>query len=136
MCKWRRARACLVSLVLAGSGSATAHGRASVSGQLPPPRPPDLLTPEVHDDRTVTFRLLAPAAHHVVLWGDWMPHDATMELAMRLNPALDRRAAFNHDIDKNNLVPLWEQLHTLVPREPARHVTAALWRYRELREQS
>jgi enterochelin esterase family protein len=37
----------------------------------------------VHDDRTVTFRLLAPSAHHVVLWGDWMPHDTTIELAMQ-----------------------------------------------------
>jgi enterochelin esterase family protein len=50
-------------------------------GQLPPPRPPDLLTPEIRDDRTVTFRLLAPSAHHVVLWGDWMPHETTKDLA-------------------------------------------------------
>jgi gentisate 1,2-dioxygenase len=56
-----------------------------------------------------------------------------MEFAMRPNQVLDVRAAFNDDIDKNNLVPLWDRLHSLVPREPTPQVVAALWRYRDVR---
>lgn len=47
--------------------------------------------------------------------------------------ALDARSAFNRDIDADHLVPLWDQLHSLVPRAPAAKVEAALWRYRDLR---
>lgn len=47
--------------------------------------------------------------------------------------SLDARTAFNQDIAADHLVPLWDQLHSLVPREPARTIQAALWRYRELR---
>jgi gentisate 1,2-dioxygenase len=52
---------------------------------------------------------------------------------MRPNQARDLRTAFNDDIAKNDLVPLWEHLHVLVPQEPERQIVAALWRYRDLR---
>ncbi len=39
--------------------------------QTPPPD--GLVSPEVHTDRTVTFRLRAPKAAEVALYGDWMP---------------------------------------------------------------
>ena len=32
-----------------------------------------LVSPEVHADRTVTFRVRAPKASEVTLYGDWMP---------------------------------------------------------------
>ncbi len=32
-----------------------------------------LVSPEVHPDRTVTFRVRAPKASEVTLYGDWMP---------------------------------------------------------------
>lgn len=48
-------------------------------------------------------------------------------------PSLDARSAFNRDIDPDHLTPLWERLHSLVPREPATAVQAVLWRYRDLR---
>src|SRR3954452_17983898 len=35
--------------------------------------PDGLVSPEVHPDRTVTFRLRAPKASDVTLYGDWMP---------------------------------------------------------------
>ncbi|AZC37979.1 gentisate 1,2-dioxygenase [Pseudomonas chlororaphis] len=43
------------------------------------------------------------------------------------------RQDFYQRIDRHNLFPLWEQLHNLVPREPAGACVAALWRYKELR---
>jgi enterochelin esterase-like enzyme len=39
--------------------------------QTPPLEP--VVTPEVHADRTVTFRIRAPKATQVTLYGDWMP---------------------------------------------------------------
>jgi enterochelin esterase-like enzyme len=39
--------------------------------QTPPPD--GAVSPEVHSDRTVTFRLRAPQANQVTLYGDWMP---------------------------------------------------------------
>ena len=37
------------------------------------PQPDGLVSPEVHADRTVTFRVRAPKAAEVTLYGDWMP---------------------------------------------------------------
>ncbi len=37
------------------------------------PAPDGLVSPEVHPDRTVTFRVRAPKAAEVTLYGDWMP---------------------------------------------------------------
>lgn len=37
--------------------------------------------PEVKTDRTVLFRLEAPAARRVLLWGEWMPAGSTVPLA-------------------------------------------------------
>ncbi len=39
--------------------------------QSRPARPAPLVSPEVHADRRVTFRLQAPAAKEVTVWGDW-----------------------------------------------------------------
>lgn len=36
------------------------------------PRPEPVLSPEVHPDRTVTFRIRAPKASEVTLTGDWL----------------------------------------------------------------
>src|ERR1700694_2821733 len=38
-----------------------------------PPPPDGLISPEVRPDRTVIFRLRAPKATEVSLYGDWMP---------------------------------------------------------------
>jgi len=40
--------------------------------QNPVPQAENFVSPEVLGDRRVTFRLLAPKASEVVLWGDWM----------------------------------------------------------------
>jgi enterochelin esterase family protein len=37
------------------------------------PAPDGTVSPEVHPDRTVTFRVKAPKAAEVTLYGDWMP---------------------------------------------------------------
>lgn len=37
------------------------------------PTPDGIVSPEVHPDRTVTFRVRAPKASEVTLYGDWMP---------------------------------------------------------------
>src|SRR5437870_4157817 len=36
-------------------------------------------------------------------------------------------------MDRNNLAPLWEVLHELIPNEPATPCKPALWKYREAR---
>src|SRR5262249_22106577 len=37
------------------------------------PAPDGIVSPEVHPDRTATFRIRAPKAAEVTLYGDWMP---------------------------------------------------------------
>ena len=36
-------------------------------------------------------------------------------------------------MDKNNLAPLWEVLHDLIPSEPSTPCKPALWKYRDAR---
>jgi enterochelin esterase family protein len=52
--------ACLAVVVLAHSQQALGEGS-------------DIVSPEVHEDNTVTFRLQAPNAKEVKLTGDWIP---------------------------------------------------------------
>ncbi|MCK4990776.1 MAG: esterase, partial [Bacteroidales bacterium] len=33
----------------------------------------EIISPEIHEDHTVTFRVQAPGAEEVKLTGDWMP---------------------------------------------------------------
>jgi len=47
--------------------------------------------------------------------------------------AFPARAEFYGRLDRHNLAPLWEVLHTLVPPAPASPCLPALWKYRELR---
>ncbi len=56
-------RITLIALALATS--------ALLQAQTPPPD--GLVSPEVHADRTVTFRVRAPKASEVTLSGDWLP---------------------------------------------------------------
>src|SRR3954464_2721273 len=65
-----RHRVSAAALILAATMSPTA------SGQAPAPaaqaaRPAPLKSPEIHPDRTVTFRLSAPKASEVTLNGSW-----------------------------------------------------------------
>lgn len=53
---------------------------------------------------------------------------------MNDNDNIDQaRADFYRRIDAQALFPLWEQLHSLVPRQPSTPCVAALWRFSELR---
>jgi enterochelin esterase family protein len=45
---------------------------AAALGQRPPRQVDTLVSPEVHADRRVTFRLRAPEAHNVTVRGEWM----------------------------------------------------------------
>ena len=47
--------------------------------------------------------------------------------------AADTRQDLYRRMDKDNLAPLWEVLHALVPREPQGPCRAALWTYRAIR---
>ncbi|HEB3530114.1 TPA: gentisate 1,2-dioxygenase [Burkholderia cenocepacia] len=46
---------------------------------------------------------------------------------------LKRRAAYYDAIGRSHLAPLWESLHTLVPRTPSPRAVAAIWKYDEIR---
>jgi gentisate 1,2-dioxygenase len=43
------------------------------------------------------------------------------------------RKAFYENISHLNLTPLWESLHSLVPREPKSPCVPAIWRYKDIR---
>lgn len=43
------------------------------------------------------------------------------------------RAAYYARIDKKDMTPLWESLHTLVPQQPVTPCVPALWRYNDVR---
>lgn len=47
-----------------------------------PPQTPSVVSPEVHPDRRVTFRLMAPKAGEVGLYGDWMPVGTLQKMTM------------------------------------------------------
>jgi enterochelin esterase-like enzyme len=42
-----------------------------------------IVSPEVHPDRRITFRLKAPKAGNVSLWGEWIPKFNTVETMQR-----------------------------------------------------
>src|ERR1017187_469773 len=46
---------------------------AATSLAQAPPAADTLVSPEIHPDRTVTFRIRAPKSSEVGLFGDWMP---------------------------------------------------------------
>lgn len=48
------------------------------------------------------------------------------------NDLQDARRALYEDMRALHLSPLWESLHTLVPRQPAPDYEAALWRYQDI----
>src|SRR5262245_34788782 len=54
------------------------------AAQAPPAPRPTLRSPEIHPDRTVTFRLLAPKASEVTLNGSW---DGAINLKMTRDEA-------------------------------------------------
>lgn len=43
------------------------------------------------------------------------------------------RARFYAQIGALNMTPLWESLHTLVPRQPESPCVPAIWRYKAIR---
>ena len=62
---------------LLGAGPALAQ---PAPAPAPVSIPDSVVSPEVHADRTVTFRVYAPKANEVDLWGDWL---ATPTMATR-----------------------------------------------------
>jgi enterochelin esterase-like enzyme len=62
-----------VALILSAVGLPLYGQQAPPAGAAPQPaaRPAPLKSPEIHPDRTVTFRLLAPKATEVTLNGSW-----------------------------------------------------------------
>ena len=62
-----------VALILSAVGLPVYGQQAPPAGAAPQPaaRPAPLKSPEIHPDRTVTFRLLAPKATEVTLNGSW-----------------------------------------------------------------
>jgi enterochelin esterase family protein len=60
-----------LSMLLSASLWLVSIGHAQTS--VPAPRPAPLVSPEIHADRSVTFRFKAPDATKVEVWGDWAP---------------------------------------------------------------
>jgi len=57
----------MISLAILFFAGSTAFAQQALGGGQ------DILSPEIHEDKTVTFRLQAPNASEVKLTGDWMP---------------------------------------------------------------
>lgn len=55
---------CLLTLLFAAC-------HLPIHAQTPPTRPAPVISPEVKDDRSVTFRLKAPKAQQVSVRGQW-----------------------------------------------------------------
>ena len=73
----------LLSLALLGFGfglglAASSAARAQSSAPVPAPRPPQLTSPVVHPDRTVTFSVRAPNAQKVELSGQFQKANQPM----------------------------------------------------------
>lgn len=60
--------------------------------------------------------------------------DAVRKIPMPAEAPDPATGAFNRGIDALGLVPLWTQLHTLVPATPAAAIEPVLWRYAQVRE--
>jgi enterochelin esterase-like enzyme len=91
-----RARAMWVAALWMSTASALAQPPADVKpAEAAPPRPsppPAIVSPEVHADRKVTFRLRAPAAKEVLITGEWsrertpLVKDASGDWSVTLGP--------------------------------------------------
>src|SRR5207249_7699023 len=67
-CSMTRTLAILGLFALAGLANSPADAQQPKKDQLPPP----VVSPEVHPDKKVTFRIRAPKAGEVTVRGDWM----------------------------------------------------------------
>ena len=65
-------RALAILGVLSLAGLADSPTAAQEPKKQPAPKAPPLVSPEVHPDKKVTFRIRAPKAAEVTLRGDWM----------------------------------------------------------------
>ncbi len=63
--------------------SMTTHAQQALWGA------PNLVSPEIHDNNTVTFRLQAPQASEVKLSGDWMPSEGWVPGSVAMEKAED-----------------------------------------------
>ena len=63
--------AAIATVPLAGQQPPPAGQQAPAAAPAQAARPAPLKSPEIHPDRTVTFRLLAPKATEVTLNGSW-----------------------------------------------------------------
>ena len=131
-----------LALLLAALGCLTASAQtggvtpAKVADNPPPasPRPAPVHSPEIHDDRTVTFRLRAPGATLVKMWGDWdgkgndMVKDAEGVWSLTLGPLAPNLYAYSFNVDGLTIAdpqnPALKPMRTptssmlLVPGEP------------------
>jgi enterochelin esterase family protein len=74
-------RACALAVAFVGAAAGQAFAQAPAPAPAAPSSTADqVVSPEVHADHTVTFRVYAPKATDVLLWGDWM---ATPTMATR-----------------------------------------------------
>ena len=63
----------------------------------------DLVSPEVHENKTVTFRIFAPKAAEVKLTGDWMPADGRMPGAAAMSKDKDGLWTYTSPVLPSNL---------------------------------
>jgi gentisate 1,2-dioxygenase len=53
---------------------------------------------------------------------------------MTVNSVTEQRAAYYRQLAAEQLAPLWESLHNLVPKEPRPQAQAAIWKYAQIRD--
>jgi gentisate 1,2-dioxygenase len=53
---------------------------------------------------------------------------------MTANTVKEQRAAYYQQLSTQQLSPLWESLHNLVPKEPRPQAKAAIWKYSSIRD--
>ncbi|UCG87844.1 MAG: esterase [Gemmatimonadota bacterium] len=95
-------------------------------------RGPRIVSPELHPDNTVTFRIMAPRASEVRVRGEWMPGFGTSEAlipsdsglwSVTIGPLMPEFYGYSFLVDS---VPVLDPLNGLIKRDGVRNASVLL----------
>lgn len=98
---------------MTGILSGPAYGQQALGGGE------EVVSPEVHDNNTVTFRLQAPLAEDVKLMGDWMPGEDGAPGSVTLNRDDDGLWTYTTEVMPSNLYTYYFMVDSVRTNDPA-----------------
>lgn len=99
--------------MMTGILSGPAYGQQALGGGE------EIVSPEVHDNNTVTFRLQAPQAEEVKLMGDWMPGEDGSPGSVTLNKNHEGLWSYTTDVMPSNLYTYYFMVDSVRTNDPA-----------------